>query len=330
MPRIPEQAERSIVLHADDFGMNRGVNAGILRGFTHGVLTSTSLLTNAPEWLDAAAKWKELLFSQRHGALASATLRRELHDSLQPFDLGVHLNLTQGRPVTGAQYPAGLLDRQGRFPGIGRLFGRLAFSGRRFSDGIRRELSAQIERLLEQGIVPTHLNGHQYIELIPAVSSVLLDLARRYSIPVVRVAWEPGLTRSLLGRHFGVLNWGLALVKRLFACRFMIQARRARLSFPHAYFGTGHAGRIDLQTLERFLSVGQEYKVTEIGWHPGESTPGCDRQTSDGWFDPLSDYRVAECRLLTGMEIGRLLKDGGFRLRRLYEVGHHRPAAVAA
>lgn len=330
MPCVPEPSERSIVLHADDFGMNRGVNAGIVRGFTQGVLTSTSLLTNAPEWLDAVAKWNELLFNQRHGALASAPQRRELCDSLHPFDLGVHLNLTQGRPVSGAKYPAGLLDRQGRFPGIGALFGRLAFSGRRCSDGIRRELAAQIERLLEQGIVPTHLNGHQYIELIPAVGSIVLELARRYSIPVVRVAWEPGLTRSMLGRQFGVFNWGLSQVKRVFACRFMIQARRARLSFPQAYFGTGHAGRVDLQALERFLSLGRDYRVIEIGWHPGELLPGADHQASDGWFDPLAECRAEECRLLTGPEIGWLLKDGGFRLRRLNETGISRPEVVAA
>ena len=38
----------TIILHADDFGMNPAVTAGIVRGFEHGLLTSTSLLTNAP------------------------------------------------------------------------------------------------------------------------------------------------------------------------------------------------------------------------------------------------------------------------------------------
>jgi chitin disaccharide deacetylase len=317
MPTVQPAAQRLVVLHADDFGMNRAVNAGILRGFTQGLLTSTSIMTNAPGWSEAVFEWKNLLFHQRHGALPSAALRRDLGDPSSPFDLGVHLNLTQGRPVTGERYPARLLDSGGRFPGIGALFGRLAFSGRRFADGIRRELSEQIERLLEQGIAPTHLNGHQYIELIPAVSEIVFELARRYSIPVVRVAWEPGLTRSTLQTRFDVLPWGLAQIKRMFACRFLIRARRAKLCFPQAYFGTAHAGRVDLNTLTHFLKAGRRYRSIEIGLHPGMAVEPEDGSAEAGWNDLLARQRSAECRVLTGTEIGGLLQTFGYRLCRL-------------
>ena len=37
-----------VVFHADDFGMNRAVNDGVLRGFEQGALTSASILANAP------------------------------------------------------------------------------------------------------------------------------------------------------------------------------------------------------------------------------------------------------------------------------------------
>ena len=115
----------NLVLHADDLGMNRAVNEGILRGFRHGLLTSTSLLANAPDAAWAIQQWKTLADEQAAGQLPSAAVRRKLGDPNGPFDLGVHLNLTQGRPLTGRHYPAELLDPKGRFPGVFELFARL-------------------------------------------------------------------------------------------------------------------------------------------------------------------------------------------------------------
>ena len=108
----------SLVLHADDLGMNRAVNAGILRGFRHGLLTTHSLLANAPDAVWAIEQWKSLADEPTAGQLPSADARRKLGDPDCPFDLGVHLNLTQGRPLTGSRYPAELLDHEGRFPGV--------------------------------------------------------------------------------------------------------------------------------------------------------------------------------------------------------------------
>ena len=46
--------------HADDFGMSRAASDGILHGFEHGLLTSTSLLANAPDAGRAMEQWPRL------------------------------------------------------------------------------------------------------------------------------------------------------------------------------------------------------------------------------------------------------------------------------
>ena len=113
--------------------MNRAVSEGILRGFRQGLLTSTSLLANAPDaGSGACSSGKSWRTSVPAGRLPSAAARRRLGDPDCPFDLGVHLNLTQGRPLTGSRYPAELLDPHGRFPGVFALFARLRRSGDRF------------------------------------------------------------------------------------------------------------------------------------------------------------------------------------------------------
>src|SRR5262249_3441214 len=112
---------RRFVLHADDFGMNDAVTNGILEGFCRGLLTSTSVLSNAPGCTRALTSWKELQARFAVNDLPSSDVRKHLKDSESPFDFGIHLNLTQGRPLTGDKYPAELLDRRGLFPGIAAL-----------------------------------------------------------------------------------------------------------------------------------------------------------------------------------------------------------------
>lgn len=40
--------ERQVILNADDFGLTRGVNAGIVRAYLAGGVTSASLMVNMP------------------------------------------------------------------------------------------------------------------------------------------------------------------------------------------------------------------------------------------------------------------------------------------
>ena len=79
---------------------------------------------------------------------------------------------------------------------------------------VREELRAQIELLLDLGAPLGHLNGHQYIECLPLISGLIPELAQRYSLREVRIAWEPGLTGNVLlaGRP---VAWLLAQVLRL-------------------------------------------------------------------------------------------------------------------
>src|SRR4029453_13174061 len=126
----------------------------------------------------------------------------------------------------GSHFPSALLEADGRFLGVFRLFPRLLSIGTRFRRAVRDELCSQIERLLDRGIAPTHLNGHQYVELFPVVTGIIPELLEGYSIGAVRVAWEPGLTRTTLRQRFEPAQWALAQTKRLFAFDFLLRMRR--------------------------------------------------------------------------------------------------------
>jgi chitin disaccharide deacetylase len=306
-----------LVLHADDLGMNRAVSAGVLHGFRHGLLTSTSVLANAPDAGRALDEWKALLAEHAAGRIPSAAARARLDDPPRPFDLGVHLNLTQGRPLTGGRYPAELLDADGRFLGIFALFARLRGSGRRFHTAVGEELGRQVQFVCGHGLQPTHLNGHQYIEMIPAVSEVVIELLARFHIKVVRVAWERRLWRStvLRGR---VGPWLLATVKRAFAGRFRIRMDALGVAHPDMFFGTAHAGSVDLRLLRQWLAGVRGQRLVEVGLHPGEAFESVlPDQRADGWHDPLAGSRPGELELLVSAELAAMLEAEGWRLGRL-------------
>ena len=314
-PAPQATSPRTLVLHADDLGMNEAVNRGILCGFEQGLLTSASVLMNAPHCARAISGWKELHERRERGELPSCQRRRQLGDSGAAFDLGVHLNLTQGRPITGERYPPDLLDEAGRFPGAYALARRLMFAGVRFRPQIECELSAQIEALLDLGIAPTHLNAHQYIDMLPAVSAIVPALLHRYAIGVVRVPWERRLTRTTLLR-LEPANWCLAQVKRMFAFRYYTAAAREQIAHPSAYFGTSHAGRIDLELMRTFVTPAGA-GCTEIGMHPGASAMPSVDGGADGWYDPLAAFRPGELALLCSTELAELFAERQFHLGRL-------------
>jgi predicted glycoside hydrolase/deacetylase ChbG (UPF0249 family) len=325
--------ERRLVLHADDFGMNDLVNSGIVRAFSHGVLTSTSMLTNAPGCESALELWRELR-SRPLQNLSSREARCRLTDAGTPFDLGIHLNLTQGRPLTGNCYPPPLLDSDGRFPGVFGLAARLTRFGRRFTRQIEQELCGQIEILCDAGIVPTHMNSHQYIDIFPVISEMVPRLLQRYGIPVARVPLETDLTRTTLIRRFEPTQWSLAQVKRLFAFRHLRWIRQNGVPYPSHYFGTAHAGRIKLDLMQAFVAAAGR-GITEIGMHPGLSgAPGMSTaQTGtadDGWSDPLADLRGAELALLTSPQLVELLEQRQVRLARLSDLVSTRAITAAA
>lgn len=145
---------RRLIVNADDYGLTPGVNAGILAAHRHGIVTSTTALVT--------------------GGLDRAAAARALEAGL---GVGLHVNLTLGRPLTRAR---SLVDGRGQFIRDARR----AAAGARAGE-VRDELEAQVERFRTLFVrLPTHLDTHHHIGRHPPVREIVLGLAAVLGVPV--------------------------------------------------------------------------------------------------------------------------------------------------
>ena len=227
-----------LIVNADDYGLTQGISEGILRGHRDGIITSTSVLAIGPAYDKVAP------FLADHPKLG----------------VGVHLAAVGEDPplLSRSEVPT-LFDRRGRlFETFGPFLIRCV-AGRVDPDDVRREFTAQLLHVQELGLPITHLDAHQHLHLWPSICKVVLDLARRFEIPAVRV---PRL------RAPTVTGAGVTVLGRLLARR----AAKAGLRFPADAVGIECAGKLDPEILHRVLGrlATHGADTVELTVHPGE------------------------------------------------------------
>lgn len=155
--------ERRLIINADDFGMTEGISEGIIKAHLEGVVTSTTLMANMP----------------------AAAYAIKLAQKTPDLGVGIHLNLTTGRPISTPEKVRTLVDKSGTFYPQKILISRLVkWKIDRLE--ILAEFTAQIEKALELGLFPTHLDSHHHIHLYPIVTWAFLKVAEKFSIYKMR------------------------------------------------------------------------------------------------------------------------------------------------
>src|SRR5258707_9725647 len=131
---------KRLIVNADDFGFTRGVNAGIVRAFKSGIVTSTTIMANGEAFEDAVS-------------LAHAN---------PGLGVGCHLAVVGGRPVAAPSEIPSLVDRNGVLPAtLTRLVIKIA-RGYASGEDIAREFRAQVRRVVDSGIEITHVDSHKH------------------------------------------------------------------------------------------------------------------------------------------------------------------------
>ena len=236
--------DRRIIINADDFGLCDGVNKAVAQAHSDGVLTSATIMVNMP----AAGKAVEIA------------------KKLPTLGVGVHLNLTEGRPISKDTCIDRLLDADGQFAKSPIMLSLLSLVGHKIREAIRTELSAQIQWVIDHGLKPTHLDSHKHIHAFPALFSVVCQLAGRFGIPAIRWPFEP--------KELSSIPWPLTGAddkKRARKVRIMARINRMQnkdFLKNDAILGIAHTGKIDVNFLKAVALYNLGHTV-EVMTHPG-------------------------------------------------------------
>src|SRR5260370_39979322 len=160
---------RNLIVNADDLGWTAGVNRGIAEAHRNGIVTSTSLLANGSAFADGVKSASEL----------------------PGLGVGVHLNLSDGKPIAPAEQVKSLVNERGEFSGGPEVLLLQLTTKSLETMEVQTEWNAQIEKVCAAGIRPTHLDGHKHVQMLPGLFGIALRLGKKH-----RVAWGRGVAEG--------------------------------------------------------------------------------------------------------------------------------------
>ncbi len=275
--------DKRLIINADDFGLCEGVNRAIVKAHKDGMLTSATIMANMA------------------GAKDAAKIARELPS----LGVGVHLNLTDGRPVTKDNSIACLLDNDGEFISSPAKLAVLSLIRPKVRNAIRAELAAQIQSVIDNGLKPTHLDSHKHIHSFPPIFSVVCELAHRFGITAIRYTFEP--------KSVSRMPWplpGEGGTKRAKLIRLMAKINRIQKSSlfkTGALLGIAHTGKIDTAFF-RAVALYNTAAIAEVMTHPG-FIDGLDKHKTR-----LIQQRVLELDALCSEKTRQYIRDAGIKL----------------
>ena len=264
-------AVRYLIINSDDFGLTPAVSRGILDGHAAGVITSTSVMVTTPGWDDA---------------------RRRLPDS--SIDIGLHLNLGLGRPLTAARTLTN--PKTGEFAGVSSL--SLGAMIRRIDpDDVAAETRAQLELLRSVGRPVTHIDSHWHLHTLPGIWASVLGVAHESGIPWIR---SPGRPRreQLLRAFFPFTLLGVASLWR--------RSTNPRITDHFTGFAMNGGRDFERGVLQRLDLVPPG--VTELMVHAGYDEPSLATLDSYTW------ERERELSALMGPAVRARLAKGDLTL----------------
>ena len=149
-----------LIINADDCNLTPGVTQAILDCHDRGILSSTTWMVNLPH-----TAW----------TLREIKARKNL-------GVGIHLNITLGRPVAPAAAVSSLLAPDGNFRKVGVQLDTLPRAAE-----VKAEYTAQIGKFIKIfGREPTHLDTHHQVHDHPFYLAVLDGISRSLGLPLRR------------------------------------------------------------------------------------------------------------------------------------------------
>lgn len=263
---------KQLVVTADDFGYSRNVNKAIIKCFRKGIVTSTSLLANTSYFEESV----KLLKQNKN------------------LDIGIHVNLTEFRPLTRAKT---LTGKNGKFIKKTRWFE--GYYKNADKKEIEKEIEEQITKTISSGLKIAHLNGHNHIHIFPKVIDAVVKLAKKYKISYIRLPIDANNKNYSNQKNF------LSIISK-FSKKARNKILKNKLKTTNDFYGILNMHDMDFGKLLAIISSIKN-GTNELMVHPAYTN-------GKGDIFHQSTQREKEIQLLTSTKIKQLVKKRGINL----------------
>jgi chitin disaccharide deacetylase len=247
------------------------------------------LVVNADDFVFTRDVNLGIIEAHRNGILTATTLMAtglafddavSIAKANPTLDIGCHLVLvgSPGLPATVPQLLQAIT--------LGRI-------------SVYQELSAQVRKILDAGLAPTHLDTHKHTHLLPPVLAAVARISEEFKIPWVRRPFDlplhskrPGIVTRAVSGSFGVVRG-----------RFERELTRRGCRSTDHFAGFQITGNFDARELAELIHALPEGS-TELMCHPGICTAELRAATTR-----LKESREQELRALTSAEVLVALKE---------------------
>ena len=274
-----KQSMQQIIVTADDYGMCDAVDKAIDAGIENGIITTTNVMVNM-ESLENAG-----------------TLRQRYPD----ISIGLHWNVTTGRPVCAPSDIASLVNEDGVFYSI-REFKKRYGKNLIKREHLEKELAAQYMLFEKVCGKPDYWNTHENSSLSLKTFKVYADMALKYGIDATRTFKRVYYYKVHIGFKKECREF---LVKHFFNVWFSKIGKTFRMpsarvvSFNKISKVEGGGGTYLLNAIKR-----DGRNNIEVVVHPAI--------TADSpYFGNISDERVKEYKFVTSTEIKTRFTENG-------------------
>ena len=244
---------RKLIVTADDLGLSTEINQGIIDAFQSGIVTSASLLVNAPETESAV----------------------DLARENPGLEIGLHWSLVEGHCLLRRE--CSLTDTR-RYLGNPVCLHRhwKPFMTRYFLGQIRmRELAEELELQAQRFLtffpdIP-FANGTQHLHLLPGIRDLIINLAKKYGIRALRVPHKIIPTPEIKAR---------ALFSRMMSKLghdFFFDLGGSAIRTTDSFAGFDMSGAIHADRIFSLLDALPEGSC-ELMTHPGMDCPALRKQ----------------------------------------------------
>ncbi|MGL5042618.1 MAG: carbohydrate deacetylase [Culicoidibacterales bacterium] len=153
--------QTKLIINADDFGYNKAINYGIIESHINGILTSATIMPNMQGFAHAI----------------------DLASQNSKLGVGVHMVLTCQKPLLDTH--THIIDENGNFYHITDYLKNPEKLTKDAFIEIEQEWTAQIEKVFQSGITPTHLDSHHHTHLLTdQTKQIAIRLAQKYNLPL--------------------------------------------------------------------------------------------------------------------------------------------------